>query len=89
MVSNSPCPLTSMLPPSRTTRSPLVGRLPGRDSLNCSPIRAGIASSFFQSAYLAQALKCQSRSAFLPSGPSKKIGPESRVQTRSVGQRQK
>src|ERR1700733_2357097 len=84
VVSIVPRPLTSMLPPSRTTRRP---RCVGDHIFHFSFLASlsFAASSFFQSSYFAQALKCQFVGAVSPFLLRTKIGAKSRIQPRLVG----
>ena len=83
-----PRPLTSIAPPSRTTRFPW-----NRTGRNFTPsvfaARAGTPASFRQFGYRAHALNPNPATATSRFGRSlrTKIGPKSRVQPRSVGKR--
>src|SRR5579872_2781729 len=84
VVSIEPCPLTSILPPSRTIRRL---RYVGEHTFHLS-FRASFsfaASSFFQSSYFAQALKCQFVATISSLPLRTKIGPKSRIHPRLVG----
>ena len=80
-----PAPFTSMAPPSSTT-----GRSPwtiGRSSASSAfAARSGSFTSFLQFAYLDQPSN-RNRAIALPPGRVTQIGPVSRIQPRSVGQR--
>src|SRR5439155_1350714 len=78
VVSNVPRPFTSMLPPSRTTSRPPHCAGNSR-SLRRRATRSGTWSSFFQSGYLAQALKRNRMIATSAGGRARRtnIGPES------------
>ena len=88
MVRIVPLPSTSMAPPSSTTGRPLwIARRSSRSRAFAT--RSATWSSFLWSGYLAQPLKRKRATATSGSGCSRRtpMGPKSRVQPRSVGQR--